>query len=383
MLFNFGGVLVLVMAVGKLLVERFLRENWTRSPSWLCCNLYHEDDIARFCDNKNEGTHQIKDSSFHKDPQVGSFVYLYLRRRIARLCDPKENEGTHQIKDSSYHKVWHDMKIWNMRNQARLGGQREDLHAGMANETSNAFSHVKLNEDNIENDMVEGDSNEDIENDMVEVESNEDNIENEIVELNEMVETKGVENKVEDPKLEMMFDSIVDAMIHYKRYAKEKGFAVAKRTSKKRDDGVVTYVTIAHSYVGKPKIKLNRPGIKRTRSTKKGDDGVVRYVTIACSYAGKPRIRLNCPGIKRTRSTNPIKLKPQTKIDCKAQLKLVLCSNGKWILRSMVLDHNHGLSPTGVHENLSFLEKDCRNHMEKVKCSHLGKEMLVQCTITL
>ena len=82
-----------------------------------------------------------------------------------------------------------------------------------------------------------------------------------------------------------------------------------------------------------------------------------------------------------------------------------------WILRSMVLDHNHGLSPsktkfykynriikphvkkknlelndkagirmnksfnsfavaTGGHENLSFLEKDCRNHMEKVRRSH-------------
>lgn len=29
MLFNFGGVLVLVMVVGKLVVEWFLRENWT------------------------------------------------------------------------------------------------------------------------------------------------------------------------------------------------------------------------------------------------------------------------------------------------------------------------------------------------------------------
>ena len=54
----------------------------------------------------------------------------------------------------------------------------------MADEISTVFSHVKLNEDHIENDMVEGNSNEDIENDMVEVESNEDNIENEIVELN-------------------------------------------------------------------------------------------------------------------------------------------------------------------------------------------------------
>uniref|UniRef100_A0A7N2RAA6 Uncharacterized protein n=1 Tax=Quercus lobata TaxID=97700 RepID=A0A7N2RAA6_QUELO len=132
----------------------------------------------------------------------------------------------------------------------------------MADETSNVFLHVKLNKDNIENDMVEGDSNEDIENDMVEVEvegeSNEDNIENEIVELNEMVETKGVENKAEDPKLGMMFNSIVGAMIYYKRYAKEKGF------------GVVRYVTIACSYAGKLRIRLNRPGIKRTRSTKKG-----------------------------------------------------------------------------------------------------------------
>ena len=68
----------------------------------------------------------------------------------------------------------------------------------MADEISNVFSHVKLNEDNIENDMVEGDSNEDIENDMVDVESNEDNIDNEIMELNEMVETKSVENKVVD-----------------------------------------------------------------------------------------------------------------------------------------------------------------------------------------
>ena len=44
----------------------FLRLLPIGSPSWLCCNLYHEGNIARFCDsNKNEGTHQIKNSSFH------------------------------------------------------------------------------------------------------------------------------------------------------------------------------------------------------------------------------------------------------------------------------------------------------------------------------
>ena len=72
----------------------------------------------------------------------------------------------------------------------------------------------------------------------------------------------------------MMFNSIVEIVIYYRRYAKEKGFVVAKRTSKN------------------------------------GDDGVLMYVTIACSYTGKPRIRLNYPGIKRIRSINLVKLKP-------------------------------------------------------------------------
>ena len=58
---------------------------------------------------------------------------------------------------------------------------------GMADEISNVFSQVKLNKDNIEN---------------------------EIVELNEMVETKVVVNKAEDPKLGMMFDSIIDVVIY-------------------------------------------------------------------------------------------------------------------------------------------------------------------------
>ena len=37
----------------------------------------------------------------------------------------------------------------------------------------------------------------------------------------------------------MMFNSIVDIVIYYRRYAKEKDFAVVKRTSKKGDDGVL------------------------------------------------------------------------------------------------------------------------------------------------
>ncbi|XP_075671108.1 protein FAR-RED IMPAIRED RESPONSE 1-like [Castanea sativa] len=190
------------------------------------------------------------------------------------------------------------------------------------------------------------------------VELNENNIEN------ATEETRNVKEKIEDPKVGMMFNSIDDIMKYYTRYGKEKGFAVAKRSSKK------------------------------------GDDGEVRYVTIACNRAGKPR----------NRSSNPLKLQSESKTDCKAQLRAVLCPDGKWILNAMVLDHNHGLSPSrtryykcnrllephakkrfasndkadirvkknlksivveaGGHGNLSFIEKDCRN---KLSCLHLGE----------
>ncbi|KAL7216291.1 hypothetical protein ACSBR1_028271 [Camellia fascicularis] len=125
------------------------------------------------------------------------------------------------------------------------------------------------------------------------VELNEDNIENQKEEMG------NVEDKVEDPKTGMMFNSIDVLMKFYTRYAKEKGFAVAKRTAKK------------------------------------GDDGEVRYVTVACNRGGKQRIR----------SSNPLKMRAQSKTDCKAKLRAVLCTNGRWVLNSIELDHNHGLSP--------------------------------------
>ncbi|KAK7834720.1 hypothetical protein CFP56_024194 [Quercus suber] len=68
------------------------------------------------------------------------------------------------------------------------------------------------------------------------VELNENNIEN------ATEETRNVKDKIEDPKVGMMFNSIDDIMKYYTRYGKEKGFAVAKRSSKKGDDGEVREV---------------------------------------------------------------------------------------------------------------------------------------------
>ncbi|KAL7172245.1 hypothetical protein ACSBR2_031857 [Camellia fascicularis] len=190
------------------------------------------------------------------------------------------------------------------------------------------------------------------------LEHNEGNIEN------ESEKTSNVEEKVEDPKVGMLFDSIDELVEFYKLYGKAKGFGVSIRTSKK------------------------------------GTDGKVRYVTVACCHTGKQRIR----------SSNPLKLKPQSKTDCKAKLSVVLCPDEKWMLNSMILDHNHELSPgksrfyrchrvpqssrkrrlelsdktgilnnsfnsfgvdAGEHQNSPFLENDCIHLVDRVKCLQL------------
>ncbi|KAL4594712.1 hypothetical protein ACB092_12G039000 [Castanea dentata] len=164
----------------------------------------------------------------------------------------------------------------------------------------------------------------------------------------------------------MLFGSIDDIMEYFTRYGNKKGFAVAKRTSRK------------------------------------GIDGEVESFTVACNRAGKQQIK----------ASNSLKAQPQSKTGCKAHFNVIRCLDG-WILKSMELDHNHGLSPSktrfykcnrvlkphvkrqlelnakagikmnknfnslvveaGGHENLPFLEKDCRNHMDKVKRLELGE----------
>ena len=177
---------------------------------------------------------------------------------------------------------------------------------------------------------------------------------------NEKVEIENLEDKVEDPKTGMMFDSVDEIFSYYTRYAKQSGFAVAKRTCKK------------------------------------GGDGVIKYLTFKCTRNGKPRIR----------TSNPVRPRPQTKMDCKARINVIL-QFGRWVLNSIMLDHNHEMSPgksrfykcrrvlnpnvkqrlelnakAGIrinksfnsfvievvgHQKLPFLEKDARNHVDKVR----------------
>ncbi|KAL0010130.1 hypothetical protein SO802_005238 [Lithocarpus litseifolius] len=223
----------------------------------------------------------------------------------------------------------------------------------MEEEITSGSRLVELNEHNSDNKMKD---TVDLKNN----ELNEDNVEN------EKEETRKVEDKVEDPCVGMLFGSIDDIMEYFIRYGNKKGFAVAKRTSRK------------------------------------GNDGEVESLTVACNHAGKQKIK----------ASNALKAQPQSKTGCKAHFNMIRCLNG-WILKSMELDHNHGLSPgktrfykcnrvlkphvkrqlelnakagikmnknfnslvveAGGHENLPFLEKDCRNHIDKVKRLELGE----------
>ncbi|KAF5441779.1 hypothetical protein F2P56_037010 [Juglans regia] len=164
----------------------------------------------------------------------------------------------------------------------------------------------------------------------------------------------------------MEFNSFEELMDYYKQYAKKSGFGVM------------------------------------IRRTDKGDDETVRYVTLGCARGGKAR----------NRTLNVARPRPTGKTECKAKIN-ALKVDGKFRMTTVHNIHNHGLSPNKSHffrcnrevsdsvkrvldindmagirmnksfgslvvgaggfENLPFLEKDCRNYIDKARHLRLGK----------
>ncbi|XP_058190589.1 protein FAR1-RELATED SEQUENCE 4-like [Rhododendron vialii] len=110
--------------------------------------------------------------------------------------------------------------------------------------------------------------------------------------------TKNCKQRIEEPKVRMEFDTSNEAYVYYLRYAKQQGFSVAKRTSRK------------------------------------GKDENLKNLTLQCNRDGKARVK----------GSNPVKPRPQTKIDCPAHLIVASYPNGKWRLNLVVLEHNHDQS---------------------------------------
>ncbi|KAG6696725.1 hypothetical protein I3842_09G163000 [Carya illinoinensis] len=165
---------------------------------------------------------------------------------------------------------------------------------------------------------------------------------------------------IEEPKLGMEFNSIENLMSYYKKYSKKCGFGVM------------------------------------TKWTERGEDDEVIYVTLACARGGK----------SRNRTLNVANPCPTGKTECKTKIN-TLRQDGVLRLTMVHNIYNHDLSPkksrffrcnrevsdavkrvldtndlvgiqtnkrygsiivdAGGFENLPFLEKDCRNYIDKAR----------------
>ena len=182
----------------------------------------------------------------------------------------------------------------------------------------------------------------------------------------EVESTMNLNEIVETPKIGMDFDSFEALFLYYKIYGRQEGFGVKKKTSR------------------------NSVNSKR------------KYVCISCSRARKPQ----------PTKQNFLAPNPQTKTDCKARINATLFEDEKCKINSVMLQHNHGLSPqksrfyscnrkigigaqrklelndragvsvtkifqtfvveAGGHDKVPFLEKDCRNFVDKARRLRLG-----------
>jgi hypothetical protein len=172
-------------------------------------------------------------------------------------------------------------------------------------------------------------------------------------------------NKEADLKVGMKFSSEKELKLYYRRYAQQLGFGVS------------------------------------SRSSKSNPDGSRKYVTLACAHYGK----------KQTDTINIEKPNSTTKTGCKARVNAVH-KDGVWCLTTINMNHNHALSPSksrfyrcnrridntakrrlelnnisgisvnknfnslvvegGGYENISFIERDCQNFINKARRLQLG-----------
>ncbi|KAK6930226.1 FAR1 DNA binding domain [Dillenia turbinata] len=111
---------------------------------------------------------------------------------------------------------------------------------------------------------------------------------------------QSVDEVVEAPKSGMTFDSLDDLIEYYRSFGKQEGFGIRRRTA-------------SNSFDGKSK-----------------------FVTIACNRAGKSES-------KRWNHLNP---SPTARTECKARINATVWEAGNCRINSVVLDHNHPLSPS-------------------------------------
>ncbi|XP_073138623.1 protein FAR1-RELATED SEQUENCE 5-like [Henckelia pumila] len=176
-----------------------------------------------------------------------------------------------------------------------------------------------------------------------------------------------VEDSEIEPKVGMKFKNENEVFEFYKRYVYHVGFSVRKRTSQKNNKGVVT------------------------------------FIAFTCSREG-------CRG---SNTSTTLKPQPNSQIGCKVRLSACSDATGVWRNTGVYLEHNQLISPSksrvfrcyrqlnahvkrqlevndiagiplhksynsvvvekGGYENITFIEKDCRNYIDKVRKLRLGE----------
>ncbi|XP_024035513.1 protein FAR1-RELATED SEQUENCE 5-like [Citrus sinensis] len=146
--------------------------------------------------------------------------------------------------------------------------------------------------------------------------------------LEENNEELVVENVVE-PTVGMPFDSPDEMFEYYKTYGLQEGFTVIRRSCRKRDDESL------------------------------------RYVTFTCGRNGK----------SKAKATNVLRLQPNQKIRCNTKIggRLDILEINEEAGIKMAQSFKSIVVEASGFENVSFLERDARNHVNKVRRLRLGE----------
>ncbi|KAL6579632.1 hypothetical protein OROMI_007656 [Orobanche minor] len=125
-------------------------------------------------------------------------------------------------------------------------------------------------------------------------------VEDDIACEREGADLNGGDGEIQIPSVGMKFNTIEEAFIFYKHYARHIGFGVCKRSSNK------------------------------------GPDGDVKVVIYSCARQG----------FSSSKSINPMKPRPTARSGCKARIRISMGASGRFTLTQVELDQNHDLSPT-------------------------------------
>ncbi|KAG6700729.1 hypothetical protein I3842_08G127000 [Carya illinoinensis] len=171
---------------------------------------------------------------------------------------------------------------------------------------------------------------------------------------------------IEEPKLGMVFKSEEDLVSCYKSYGKHCGFGVMTQRSKREADGSLNYITLGCSRGGKARNQTSN--VARPRSISKTDckvklnatfiDGVLKVLIVHNSH----NYSLSLQKSRFFRCNREVSESVKRMLDTNDQAGIRMNKSFAALMQE-----------AGGFENLSFLDKNFRNYIDKARHLRLGK----------